>query len=271
MKKASAIQADKPASLEDLQADAQRNPGRPRPLGAKNLNMRVAIYARVSKETCTVKACGHLKTHHEGGKGACQRHKCQCQRYEGQDTENQLLELRAYVIAQKWEAVEYIDYETGKTSDRDSFRRLFEDASRKKFDVVVTWALDRMSREGIGETFDHLKRLKQYGVRYESYTEPQFRTTGPFGEIFAELLIALAAWMAKMERLKISERTVAGLERARKEGRVGGRRPKVFDRDQATKLRKAGLSWRAIEKKMHVSQSTIRDALSGRTRAKPRP
>jgi DNA invertase Pin-like site-specific DNA recombinase len=52
------------------------------------------------------------------------------------------------------------------------------------------------------------------------------------GEVFAELAIALAAWMAKMERLKISERTKAGLARA-KEGRVGGRRPKVFSRATA--------------------------------------
>jgi DNA invertase Pin-like site-specific DNA recombinase len=178
--------------------------------------------------------------------------------------------LRRYVEAQKWAAVEYIDYETGKHSDRDAFRRLFEDASRKKFDVVLVWALDRLSREGIGDTFDHLKRLSQYQVAFESYTEPQFRTTGPFGAMFAELMIALAAWMNKMERLKISDRTIAGLERARKEGRIGGRRATVFNREKAVKLRKAGMSWRAIAKKIGASQSTIRDALSGRTRAKPR-
>jgi DNA invertase Pin-like site-specific DNA recombinase len=232
--------------------------------------MRAAIYARVSKETCTVKACGHLKADHAAGKGRCQRNKCQCSRYEGQNAENQLLELREYAKAQKWEAVEYIDYETGKNSDRDAFRRLFEDGSRKKFDVVLVWALDRMSREGIGETFEHLKRLKQYGVSFESYSEPQFRTTGPYGEIFSELMIALAAWMAKTERLKISERTKAGLERARLEGRIGGRRATMFDRDKVRKLRASGFSWRAVAKKMGISQSTIRDALSGRTRAKAR-
>jgi DNA invertase Pin-like site-specific DNA recombinase len=223
--------------------------------------MRVAIYARVSKETCTVKACGHLKTDHAGGKGRCQRGKCACARYEGQDAENQLLELRRYAKAQRWEAVEYIDYETGKHSDRDAFIRMFDDASRKKFDVVLTWALDRLSREGIEDTFKHLRILRGYGVKYESYTEAQFRTTGPMGEVFAELAIALAAWMAKMERLKISERTKAGLARAKREGRIGGRRPTVFNRDKACKLRDSGMSWRAIGRKMGVAQSTIRDGI----------
>jgi len=225
--------------------------------------MRVAIYARVSKETCTVRSCGHLKTDHAQGKGSCRRSGCDCSRYEGQDAENQLLELRRYAKAQHWESIEYIDYETGKHSDRDALTRMFGDASRKQFDVVVTWALDRLSREGIEETFRHLRTLREYGVKYESYTEPQFRTTGPMGDVFGELMIALSAAMAKMERLKISERTKAGLARARREGRVGGRRPTVFSRDRALQLRKSGLSWREIGRKMGVAQSTIRAGLRG--------
>lgn len=228
--------------------------------------MRAAIYTRVSKEKCTVKSCGHLKSEHLAGKGKCEKPKCDCRRYEGQDPENQLLELRRYAKDKKWESAEYIDYETGKHSDRDAFRRLFEDASRSKFDVVVVWALDRLSREGIAETFEHLKRLKQYGIAFESYSEPQFRTTGPFGDVFAELMIALSAWMAKQERLRISERTKAGLKRAEKEGRKGGRRPTVFDRDRARSLKASGLSWRAIAGKMGVAQSTIRDGLRPRQR-----
>jgi DNA invertase Pin-like site-specific DNA recombinase len=215
----------------------------------------------VSKETCTVKGCGHLKTDHAGGK-VCQRKQCRCTRYEGQDAENQLLELRRYAKAQKWQAVEYIDYETGKHSDRDAFRALFEDASRKKFDVVLVWALDRFSREGILSTLQHLKRLKDYGVQFESYRESWARTTGPLGGMFVELMTAITAWAAQEERLRISERTKAGLARARSQGRVGGRRATVFSRDRAEKLRKSGMSWRAIARKMGVAQSTIRDGLT---------
>lgn len=176
---------------------------------------------------------------------------------QGQDTENQLLELRRYAKAQGWEMVEYIDRETGKHANRDAFQELFNDASRRKFGVVLVWALDRLTREGVLETFAHVKKLTGYGVQFESYTEPFFRTTGPAGE----LLMAVLAWVAKQERLRISERTKAGLARARAKGRVGGRPAKIFDRARAIELRKAGTSWRGIGKLLGVAQSSIRDAL----------
>ena len=65
-------------------------------------------------------------------------------------------------------------------------------ASRREFDCLVTWALDRLSREGVAQTFDHIKTLRGYGVEYVSFSEPHFRTTGPAGE----LMIAVAAWIA---------------------------------------------------------------------------
>jgi DNA invertase Pin-like site-specific DNA recombinase len=182
---------------------------------------------------------------------------------KGQDTENQLIELRRYANAQSWEIVEYTDHATGKHADRDAFKALFEDASRRKFNVVLVWALDRLSREGILETLQHLKRLKGYGVSFESFSEPQFRTTGPFGEMFAELMVALAAWMAKQERIRISERTKAGLARAAAQGRHGGRPVRVFHHEQARKLRAQGLSWREVGKRIGVPFATVRSALIG--------
>jgi DNA invertase Pin-like site-specific DNA recombinase len=58
--------------------------------------------------------------------------------------------------------------------------------------------------------------------------------------IFRDAVISIAATLAKQERLKISERTVAGLERACKQGRVGGRPKLVLDRDQVRRLREEG-------------------------------
>ena len=223
--------------------------------------MNCAIYARVSKEKCN--ACGHLKTEHKGGQARCQAKSCDCIRYQGQDPENQLAQLRVYAKAQGWVIVEYVDYETGKHSDRDALQRMFQDASRRQFGVVLVWALDRLSREGALATLVHLKRLKDYGVQFESFSEPQFRTTGPFGEVFTELFVSLSACFAKMERIRISDRTKAGLERARRRGRFGGRPAKVFDRQRARELRnqKPPVSWRAIAKLMGIAQSTIRKAL----------
>jgi len=183
---------------------------------------------------------------------------------QGQETENQLVELRRYAKAQGWETIEYIDRDTGKHSKRDAFMELFEGASRRKFDVVLVWALDRLTREGVLKTFAHIEKLAGYGCRFESYTEPYFRSTGPAGE----LLMAVLAWVAKQERLRISERTKAGLAIARAKGRVGGRRPKVFDRDKARALRNQNppMSWRAIARELGVAQSSIRDALAVKPR-----
>jgi DNA invertase Pin-like site-specific DNA recombinase len=103
-----------------------------------------------------------------------------------------------------------VDYASGKDAEREKFQELFSLAARRQIDVVVVWALDRFSREGVAETFAHIQKLASYGVGLVSVTEPHFRTPGPAGE----LLIAVAAWIAKQERIRISERVRAGLETA---------------------------------------------------------
>ncbi len=69
---------------------------------------------------------------------------------KGQEYENQLRELRAFVERKSsdgWTlAQEYVDKASGKTADRPAFRRMFEDASRKEFDMILFWSLDRFSR-----------------------------------------------------------------------------------------------------------------------------
>jgi DNA invertase Pin-like site-specific DNA recombinase len=77
----------------------------------------------------------------------------------------------------------------------------------------------RFSREGVVQTFDHVKKLKGYGVEFESYTEAHFRTTGPAGE----LMMAISAWIAQQEHKRIVERVRAGLKRARAQGKMLGR------------------------------------------------
>ena len=122
-------------------------------------------------------------------------------RDKGQETENQLRQLREFCAAQGWPIVaEYEDHESGGKANRAQFRAMMADASRRRFDVVVVWALDRFSREGVPETFDHISHLSSHGVQFVSFTEAHFRTTGPVGE----LMIAVAAWIAKQERVRIS-------------------------------------------------------------------
>jgi DNA invertase Pin-like site-specific DNA recombinase len=177
---------------------------------------------------------------------------------KGQDTENQLLQLREYCVRQAWQITEeYVDHESAKTGDRAAFKRLFADATQRKFDVVLVWALDRFTREGVLETFTYIEKLREFKVSFESYTEAHFRTTGPAGE----LMLAVAAWIAKQERLRISERTKAGIERARREGKHCGRPRRVFRRDEVAQLRDVErLSWRAIAERLGVPVSTVVDA-----------
>jgi DNA invertase Pin-like site-specific DNA recombinase len=176
-----------------------------------------------------------------------------------QDTENQLGELRLFAERQGWEiAREYVDHESGGKSDRAEFRRLLADAAQRWFDLVLVWALDRLTREGVAETFEYIKRLTSHGVQFVSFTEEHFRTTGPAGE----LMIAVAAWIAKQERVRISERVRAGLDRACAQGTKSGKpvgRPKViFRRDQVLEFRNQGKSWRQIARECGAGVTTVR-------------
>jgi DNA invertase Pin-like site-specific DNA recombinase len=188
-------------------------------------------------------------------------------RDKGQDTANQLVQLREFARARGWiVAGEYIDRATGKHGDREQFCAMFAAASRREFDAVVTWALDRLSREGVAQTFEHIKTLLGYGVQYISYMEPHFRTTGPAGE----LMIAIAAWIAQQERLRLSERTRAGLERARKQGRIGGRPRLVLNREKILRLGQEGHTMRQIALTMQISPSSVCRILKARQVMEPR-
>ena len=96
---------------------------------------------------------------------------------------------------------------------------MFRAASRRELDVLFFWSLDRLSREGTVETLNHLERLTWYGVNYRSFTEQYLDCTG----MFKEAMIGILAAVAKQERVRFSERTIAGLSALRLKGRVGGR------------------------------------------------
>jgi DNA invertase Pin-like site-specific DNA recombinase len=174
-----------------------------------------------------------------------------------QDNENQLAQLRQFAASQGWTIVrEYTDEVTGSTSDRPAFRQMFDAASKREFDSVLFWALDRLSREGALETLQHLQRLTSYGVAWRSFTEQYLDSTG----IFRDAVISILAVVAKQERVRRSERTKAGLERARSKGKKLGRRRVVVDREQIARLRSAGLSWDVISAQTGVTRSVCQRA-----------
>src|SRR5262249_56810974 len=102
-----------------------------------------------------------------------------------------------------WTVVrEFVDRETGSTSDRAEFQSMFRDASQRKFDVLLFWALDRLSREGVLETLQHLNRLTSHGVGYRSFTEQYFDSCG----IFKDAVIAIIATAPKQDAFPIPHR-----------------------------------------------------------------
>jgi DNA invertase Pin-like site-specific DNA recombinase len=169
--------------------------------------------------------------------------------------------LREFCIAQGWTIVqEYVDHESGSKAERPQFKAMMVDAAQRKFDVLLFWALDRFSREGVYETHTYLKRLDDAGVRFRSFTEPYLDSCG----MFRDAVISILAVIAKQERTRLSERVRAGLSRARATGTRSGQpvgRPKViFRRDRVVQLHEEGRSWNEISKETGASVTTVRRA-----------
>jgi DNA invertase Pin-like site-specific DNA recombinase len=189
--------------------------------------VRVAIYARVSTDD------------------------------KGQDPENQLRELRDWVInSGHIISREYVDYDSGRkgADKRKQFSALFDDAAKRKFDCVLFWALDRFSREGMAQTIIHLQRLSCYGVAFHSYSEPHLATDN---ELVRNILLALLSSLAKIEAQKISERTRAGMVRAKANGiKIGRPRLGVELRRQIAQRAARGETAYAIAKALRIDRHT---------------
>lgn len=174
-----------------------------------------------------------------------------------QHAENQILEMRAFCRHREWEIVEeYVEAITGTVGpkNRSELVRLFADAHRGRFQAVLVFALDRLTRKGIQEAFLYIQRFTDANVEFHSVTEPQFCTSG----VAADLMIAIAAWTAKQESEQISKRVAAGLSRAKANGVHIGRHKRVFDTQKALELHQAGLSWHQVAVILKVPKATVR-------------
>jgi len=139
---------------------------------------------------------------------------------EEQTVENQLPALKAFAQARSWEIVEIYQEEESawKSGHQSELARLKSDAAKRRFNVVLVWALDRLTREGIAAILKLVDQFKLYGVRLISYQESWTEAPGELGE----LLYAITGWAGKFESERRSSRTRAGLERAKKHGTRSG-------------------------------------------------
>ena len=150
-------------------------------------------------------------------------------RDQSQDPMNQSVPLHNLAQALGGQVVEvYTDYASGGNGDRKNFLRMLADAERGKFKKLLVWSLDRFSREGINNCLGYLERLRKAGVTLRSLQESWLNTED---KGVGNLLIAIFSWVAAQERERIIERTRAGLDRVRREGRRLGRPPGAKDKN----------------------------------------
>ena len=172
-----------------------------------------------------------------------------------QETANQISQLRQYADKQGWKVIEeVIDVASGGkgVAERAGLERVFSLARRHSYDVLLFWSLDRLSREGSRKTIGYLSVLDDCGVDWHSYAEPYISSLG----IFKDAIIAILSALAKQERCRISERTIAGLEQAKRQGKTLGR-PRTADAKARTawELRQQGLSYAEIGKQCGVTKA----------------
>ncbi|MHC1732801.1 MAG: recombinase family protein [Bacteroidales bacterium] len=185
--------------------------------------IKVGIYSRVSKDTS--------------------------------DNTNQLLILREYCQKMNYEIyAEYVDVISGGSPNRPEFNRMMKDASKRKFDMLLFFALDRFTREGTRKTIQYLQLLDDYGVLYRSYSEQYIDSSG----IFKDVIISLLSSLALQEKIRTAERVVAGLARARLAGRIGGR--PTIEPSKIGKIREMksnGMNITEISQKLSISRGSI--------------
>ena len=136
-----------------------------------------------------------------------------------QTTANQVPELQRLAAARGFDAAVYEEQESAAKA-RPVLEQMLAEARAGRIQAVVVWALDRVHRSMVGAITTVLE-LDRLGVQVISLKEPWLDTSGPV----RSLLVAIFGWVAEQERTRLIERTKAGLERARAQGKRLGRPP----------------------------------------------
>lgn len=173
-----------------------------------------------------------------------------------QTTKNQLRELKQVIERHGWELVEVyqdkgISGAKGR-SERPQFDLLLKDATRKQFDIVLSWSVDRLGRS-LQDLVGFLNELHSKDI--DLYLHQQgVDTSTPSGKALFQMM----GVFAEFERSMIQERVKAGLERAKAEGKTLGR-PKVSPKQEQKiiKLRQTGMGIRKVASEVGVGVSVV--------------
>ncbi len=134
---------------------------------------------------------------------------------EGKQTpENQLRQLRTYAKARDFTVIaEYIDHATGRNEKRPEYQKLLDAVRKRQADIVLVWRYDRFARS-TKALITALTEFRTLGVDFISHQE-NIDTTTPQGE----MVFTIIASLAQFESALIGERTKAGMQRAREQGK----------------------------------------------------
>jgi DNA invertase Pin-like site-specific DNA recombinase len=182
-----------------------------------------------------------------------------------QTAENQLQALRAFASARGWQAIEYVDTGiSGAKERRPALDALLAAARTRKVDVVVSVKLDRVAR-----STRHLVTLaaELEALRVDLVALDQaIDTTTPAGRLLFNVLAAIS----EFERDLIRDRVMAGLRRAKAQGRRLGRpRQHQFDADEARELVATGLSLRAVARQLGTHPFLVSRAVNNPSARRP--
>ena len=178
---------------------------------------------------------------------------------DGQTTENQLRELRTVAERNGWQIVqEFVDQGISGAKGREhrpAFDALWKGSTRREFDVVMVWAVDRLGRS-LSHLVNFLSEIHAKKVDLFIYQQG-VDTTTPAGKA----LFGMMGVFAEFERSMIQERVKAGIKRVRAKGQRWGRRT-IEETDPACctrilELRGHGLGMATIGKQVGVSSRTV--------------
>lgn len=171
--------------------------------------------------------------------------------YARVSTQDQNLDLQRQALTAAGCSKIYEDTISGARAERPGLARALD--ALREGDTLVVWKLDRLGRTVKG-LVDLVEGLHSKGVQFRSLTD-NIDTSSPSGRFFFHVMASLA----QMERELIAERTRAGLQAARKAGRIGGRKRKMTDRKiaAARKLLQQGTPARDVAESLGVSVPTL--------------
>ncbi|MCG3139115.1 MAG: DNA-invertase hin [Phycisphaerae bacterium] len=177
-----------------------------------------------------------------------------------QTLDSQKVEIERYLQSrQPCKVTWYADqgYGGGKT-DRPAFQRMLGDIRRRRFDLLVCFKLDRLSRSLL-DAVQLLDVLRCHDVKLVS-----LRDGISFEGVWANLLYALVSGLAEIEAEGIRARVRAGLANARKNGVVLGRPATTIDLNQVRQLLKKGQTMAAVADQFSVCLRTLQRRLNGK-------